>query len=164
MGDHDPFNEPKHSHPRARELMVEEFFWDCVDELAPFGSDEGWDAYYEWRDWRQRNPSASLRNCLAWISDGNLDEYNESLCETAQVERDMSEPDKALLAEHFDMFTLDTTIIATGLGQLIDEGRIDAEAKPFINVALRRQSHPLICEYDERRAMLDAIKRVVQAA
>ncbi len=36
MTEHDPFNEPERAHPRARELMSESFFWDCVDEEAPF--------------------------------------------------------------------------------------------------------------------------------
>lgn len=47
MCDHDPFNEPETAHPRARELMWEPIFWDCADEAAPFGSDEGFDAYYD---------------------------------------------------------------------------------------------------------------------
>ena len=55
MREHDPFNEPETAHPRARELMSEAFLWDCVDEEAPFGSDEGFDAYYEFREWRQHN-------------------------------------------------------------------------------------------------------------
>ena len=42
--DHDPWNEPSHRHPRANELMQDPMFWDCVNELAPFGSDEGADA------------------------------------------------------------------------------------------------------------------------
>lgn len=29
------------AHPRAIELVPEDFFWSCIDELAPFGSDEG---------------------------------------------------------------------------------------------------------------------------
>ncbi len=33
--------EKEHAHQRAIQLVPEEFFWDCVDELAPFGSDEG---------------------------------------------------------------------------------------------------------------------------
>jgi len=162
MTDHDPFNEPEQAHPRARELMVEPFFWDCVDERAPFGSDEGSDAYYEWRNWREENPSASLRDCLSWILNGELDAYNESLCSDEQIERDLANPDGAFLAEHYDMFTLDTTIIATGLGQLMDEGRIDTEAKPYVNVAIRRQMHPGGGEYDSE--VLEAIQRVVDAA
>ena len=41
--------------------MNEDFFWDCVDERAPFGSDEGNDAYYEWRHWREENPSGERK-------------------------------------------------------------------------------------------------------
>ena len=42
--DSDPFSAPETAHPRALDLMQEKFFWDCVDEEAPFGSDEGHDA------------------------------------------------------------------------------------------------------------------------
>jgi len=73
--DRDPFNAPETAHPRARQLMREEFFWDCVDEEAPFGSDEGWQAYYEFRGWR-RTSGKNLVECLSWICMGNLDGYN----------------------------------------------------------------------------------------
>jgi len=162
MSDHDPFNEPETAHPRARELMVEPFFWDCVDERAPFGSDEGSDAYYEWRNWRENNPSRPLTECLRWILDGDLDGYNDSLCTDEQIEHDLAEPDEAFMAEQYDMFTLDTTIIATALGQLMDEGRIDADAKSYVNVAIRRQLHPSVREYPAE--VLTAIQRVVDAA
>jgi hypothetical protein len=58
----------------------------------------------------------------------------------------------------------DATIIATGLGQLLDEGRIDAPAKPFIKVALRRQLHPSVVTSDHRRKILEAALRVVDRA
>lgn len=164
MSDHDPFNEPEIAHARARELMLEPFFWDCVDELAPFGSDEGWDAYYEWRRWREDNPSRGLKDCLSWILDGKLDGYNDVLCSDARVEADLESPDNAFLADHYDMFTLDTTVIATALGQLMDEGVLDAAARPYVITAITRQLHPRICKRDERREILAAVKRVVQAA
>ena len=138
MSDHDPFNEPETAHPRARELMCEYFFWDCVDEAAPFGSDEGSDAYYEWRDWREENPDAPLTDCFNWILQGELAAYNESLASDARIEQDIEEPEDAFLAESYDIFTLDTTIIATGLGQLMDEGRIDPDAKKFLHFAINR--------------------------
>jgi uncharacterized protein YfeS len=162
MSDHDPFNEPETAHPRARELMVEPMFWDCLDEAAPFGSDEGSDAYYEWRDWREENPDKPLTECFNWILDGQLDAYNDALATDEQIELDAQEPGDAFLAEHFDVFTLDTTIIATGLGQLMDEGTIDADAKPFIRVAIKRQRNPKAGHYDVET--LDAIARVVDAA
>jgi hypothetical protein len=57
------------------------------------------------------------------------------------------------------MFTLDTTIIATGLGQLMDEGRIDADAKPYIHIAIKRQRNSKAGYYPG--TTLDAIARVV---
>ncbi len=141
--------------------MPEAFFWDCSDEDAPFGSDEGWDAYYEWRGWRTDNPESEIKECIAWIVSDRLDEYNESLYSDAQVEKDIESPDDAFLAEGFDIFTLDTTIIATGLGQLIDEGKIDESAKPYLLVAATRQMHPKIYRSDERREILEAVKRVI---
>lgn len=164
MSDHDPFNEPEQAHPTARALMPEEFLWDCADEDAPFGSDEGWEAYYEWRRWRADNPDNEAKDCIAWIVSDRLDEYNESLHSDAQIERDLESPDDAFMAEGFDIFTLDTTIIATGLGQLIDEGKIDASAKPYLMVAVSRQLHPRLCGSDERRVILEATRRVINSA
>ncbi|XZE52537.1 molybdate metabolism regulator [Planctomycetaceae bacterium SH139] len=162
MTEHDPFNEPETAHARARELMVEPLFWDCVDEAAPFGSDEGSEAYYEWRNWRAENPGAPLIQCFDWILDGQLAAFNEALASDAQIEIDAANPDDAFLAQHYDMYTLDTTIIATGLGQLMDEGSIDSDAKPFMHVAIKRQRNPKAGHYDA--STLDAIARVVDDA
>lgn len=163
--EHDPFNEPEQAHPRARELMTEPFFWDCVDEEAPFGSDEGHDAYYEFRRWRESHKDENLTECFAWIMKGeSLDNYNQDLCTDEAVERDVEHPEDAFLADEFDINTLDVTIIATALGQLLDEGRIDAEAKPYVHVAIERQLHPKVLWSNQRRRILLAARRVVDAA
>jgi len=164
MTDHDPFNEPELAHARARELMTEEALWDCTDEEAPFGSDEGHDAYYEFRAWREQNPNSPLTECLSWILDGRLSEYDESIYSDARVAQDLAEPDEAFLAEHYDPFTLDATVIATGLGQLLDEGRIDADAKKYVQVAIGRQLHPSMLTSTHRKRILRAIARVVEQA
>jgi uncharacterized protein YfeS len=164
MSDHDPFNEPETAHPRARELMTEECFWDCTDEIAPFGSDEGFDAYYEWRSWREENPEAPLIECLDWIMSGRLQEFNESLLAEDRLEEDVDDPDSAFLSEDYDVFTLDATVIATALGQLLDEGRIDADAKKYVLVAIKRQSHPLHGGVSDRLDVLNAVNRVALLA
>lgn len=165
MSDHDPFNEPETAHPRARELMIEEILWDCVDEEAPFGSDEGHDAYYEFRAWRKRNKKENLTTCFAWImQDDELKKYNDELSSDETIERDLENPDEAFLADAYDMFTLDTTVIATALGQLLDEGRIDADAKPYVRVAIKRQLHPKVVTSEHRKSILIAIQRVIEAA
>jgi uncharacterized protein YfeS len=165
--DHDPWNEPSHRHPRADELMRDPMFWDCVNELAPFGSDEGADAYIEYRNWRRENPDVNLVECISWVLGGRQATYNESATEDAAIQ---AGDEFALEFGFSDAFTLDATIIATVLGQLVDEGRIDAEAKPFAEVAIRRQSHPAnLTRFDEsaiaeRRTILKSVQQVIGAA
>ncbi|MEY9977291.1 WGR domain-containing protein [Lysinibacillus sp. RC79] len=45
VGEYGP--QPKTSHPRFVAHFTEEFYYDCGDEEAPFGSDEGSDTLYE---------------------------------------------------------------------------------------------------------------------
>jgi uncharacterized protein YfeS len=166
--DHDPWNEPSRRHPRARQLVDDEALWDCANELAPFGSDEGADAYAEYRRWRSENPRCNLIECLAWILGAKTGEYNTALVSDSAIgDRDDSARDFG----YPDAFTLDATIIATVLGQLVDEGRIDPEAKPIAMVAVDRQSHPsVLSQYrdgatiDERRAILHSVRRIIDAA
>jgi uncharacterized protein YfeS len=164
MPDSDPFDDPAAAHPRARQLMTEDFFWDCVDEEAPFGSDEGHDAYYEFKSWRAENRTDNLLECMSWIMDGKLNDYADGLYADSTIERDLANPSGALLAEHYDMFTLDATVIATALGQLLDEGRIDPEAKPYVRVAIKRQMNPKVVTSQHRKNILLATLRVVDAA
>lgn len=164
MDDHDPFNEPELAHSRARELMPDEFFWDCTDEWAPFGSDEGATAYYEWRSWRSENPSRPIVDCFSWILEGRLDEFNEALHSDEQITKDLKNPDEAFMADSYDMFTLDTTIIGTGFGQLMDEGKIDPDAKRYIAISIERQLNDQVCEDEERREILLALKRALDVA
>src|SRR4051812_33829263 len=164
MSDHDPINEPETAHPRARELMAEAFLWDCLDEESPFGSDEGHEAYYEFRAWRQRHPKKKLTDCLTWIMGGALEGYTDELCSEKKIIEDLGDPDAAFLGDRYDMRTLDTTVIATALGQLLDEGRVDAEAKPFIRIAIRRQRHPKVVTGAHREEVLAAVERVIDAA
>ncbi len=137
----EPYGIDKHNaHPRAIELIPEPFFWDCVDELAPFGSDEGDTALAEYRDWRKEHPKTPTLECLRWTieSVGEMDfsDYNKTLLNPETIHTQLEDP-------NFDdqqfIYTLDISIIATGFGQLVDEGKIDAENKPIIQLALNRQ-------------------------
>lgn len=130
--EHDPWNEPAHRHPRAQEIMARAL-WSCVNEDAPFGSDEGATAYDEYRRWRAENPGAPLLACIEWI--GAEDDYP-------------------------DAYTFDATLIATVLGQLVDEGRIEQDAKPVALAAIERQ---LEDAEEERTELLDLARRAIVA-
>jgi uncharacterized protein YfeS len=114
----------------------EELF-DCVDEAAAFGSDEGSDAYSEYRRWRAENADASLVACSEWIGDES---------------------------DYADELTFNATIIATVLGQLVAEGRIDAEAKPFAQRAIQRQLWAARDDGDDARgALLEKAAAAIEA-
>ncbi|MED5620264.1 MolR family transcriptional regulator [Ideonella sp. BN130291] len=42
------------SHPKFRELAVDSFYYDCTDEFAPFGSDDGADTLAALQEWFRR--------------------------------------------------------------------------------------------------------------
>lgn len=130
----------ENAHPKAIELIPEEFFWSCIDELAPFGSDEGDTALAEFRDWRKENPDTPALECLKWViesvGDMKVTDYNHSLTDKELIKKQLKD-------EHFDdqqyIYTLDISVIATGFAQLVDEGVIEPQNKPLIKIALERQ-------------------------
>lgn len=160
----------QNAHQRAKQLVPEEFFWSCVDELAPFGSDEGDTALAEFRDWRKRNPTTPTIECLKWVieSVGEMDfeEYNEGLLNPAKVK-------EAIQDEDFDdqqyIYTLDNSVIATGYAQLVDEGVIEVQNKPIIRLAIDRLIiWAKLCENweyaDDYVSNLNVLSRVLDAA
>lgn len=160
------------AHPRAQELVPEEFFWDCVDELAPFGSDEGDTALAEFREWRLEHPHARLLKCLQWtiesVGEMEFAQYNDALLSEDLIREQVGNED---FDDQQYIFTLDVSVIATGFGQLVDEGRIEAEAKPCILRAIKRQAvwaqvrHRDGWEFaDEYCARLKVLERVLRDA
>lgn len=131
----------ENAHPRAQQLMLEDFFWDIGDELAPFGSDEGFEALAEFRNWRKENPNISVGFCIAWVIESvgefdNYEDYNEeNLVNTEKILQQLNDPE---FNDQQYILTLDTTFIATALGQLVDEGIIEADYKYYVQVAINR--------------------------
>lgn len=54
----------KSAHPKAQALMTDEFYWSPIEETAPFGSDDGSDVAYGFRQWRLANKTVSPLNYL----------------------------------------------------------------------------------------------------
>ncbi|WP_143180844.1 hypothetical protein [Buchananella hordeovulneris] len=129
------------AHPHAQALIPDDFFWDGGDDLSPFGSDEGFTALAEWRAWRAKHPRAAVRSCLQWVvrsvGEMPLAAYTDALASPARVQQLVADPQ---VDDWYEIFTLDISIIATVLGQFVDEGVVDASALPFLQRALNRQS------------------------
>ncbi len=149
------------AHPRATSLMVEDFFWNTFADDTPFGSDEGYEGYYSWREWRASNPGANLVEAVSWILENDRQTYLGLAT--------LDDPQKAFGDSSYvcgwDLWTLNITIITTALSQLLDEGTIDAEAKPFVTTATAIERSPHIENPGFMpEEVLDAIDRVVAAA
>ncbi|TGE25133.1 hypothetical protein E5K00_08020 [Hymenobacter aquaticus] len=162
-----------YAHPRALELAPEDFFWDCGDELAPFGSDEGDMALSEFREWRKENPALPVIDCLVWtiesVGEMPVEEYSDALLSESKITAQIADKD-------FDdaqyIYVLDTSVIATGFAQLVDEGQIDAACKPFIQRAIQRlttwseltDSMLPQSNVKEYHAKLQVLQRILQQA
>jgi uncharacterized protein YfeS len=160
----------ENANRRAVELIPEEFFWHCADELAPFGSDEGDTALAEYRDWRKQNPKTPTIECLKWVIEGvgemEFDEYNADLLDREKIKAEIKDED---FDDQQYIFTLDVSVISTGFAQLVDEGIIEPQNKPIIQLAIDREI--IWAEVSERWehakeyiANLNVLKRALQVA
>lgn len=160
------------AHVRAIELLTEDFFWSASDELSPFGSDEGYTALCDFRKWRKKNKKVSVGYCIAWVIESvgefsDYDDYNEeNLVDENKIKSQINN-------DEFDdqqyIFTLDSSVIATALGQLVDEGLIEVDYKYFVQVAINRlriwaNLHEDWNHKDEYVRRLNIIEKVLEKA
>ena len=83
---------PETAHPKAKALLSEEFFWSGIEETGPFGSDDGSDAFYGFRDWRKSNPQESPVKFLdALLSEWDFPAFNLSELDTGNISKYLSQ-------------------------------------------------------------------------
>ena len=137
-----------------------ESYKSALDAIL-MGCDRGNMAMNEWRSWRAQSPDRPMVDCFNWILAGELHNYNETLATDEQISFDVKNPEFTFFAEQMDMYTLDITIIASALTQLVDEGTVDESAKQYIEVALKRQSHPEARVHSQE--IIDSIRKAIFA-
>ena len=131
-------------HRRAVEIADYEFFWDNLNELAPFGSEEGYIAFTELAQWMRNNPQAPMIEYVKWVLecwDINFEDFDDSIIEPENICKIINDLD-------FDeeLMMLDVTIIASGFGQLVLKGRIDENVKNVIHLSLLRQMNSYVLD------------------
>jgi len=125
----------KTSHPNFVEYFNSEIYYDCCDEEAPFGSDEGSDSLYELEEHIRKHgnknitsfPEIIIRKSwgMTYIPPNNLEE----------------EHIKELIKERFTedlVYQSDQVIIAVAFGQIKITGFIDKNLKSLVIYALKR--------------------------
>ena len=128
---------------RAVEIADYKFFWDATDDLSPFGCEEAYIAFCEISDWIVENPNTPIIECFIWILESwelDLEDFNDEIIDSENILKIIQDLDF-----YEDLMSLDYTIIATGFGQLILQGKIDEDVKNIIQLSILRQmnSHVL---------------------
>ncbi|MEY4925765.1 MAG: hypothetical protein RI894_201 [Bacteroidota bacterium] len=126
--------DPDFAHPQAVELMPEPYFWNPDDDFSPLGSDEGFEAYAKFYEWRMKNRLEPILPYLQGIVSRNEEFYTEDMCSDAEI---------ALMIENSEdeeMYELDRAIIAVCFTQIIEEGALDKTAFPLLQRVIFRQA------------------------
>ncbi|MBK9511084.1 MAG: WGR domain-containing protein [Cytophagaceae bacterium] len=120
--------------PISKKLMNEDFYWSCVEETSPFGSDEGSDTFSFLREAFQDNPRTKPIDFLNSQFLSNPDFYPL---------RDLNCLDSDFLKKNFDdsdlLIIQDNAIWAVAFGQLVIRGHIDEEVISLAKISLKRQ-------------------------
>jgi uncharacterized protein YfeS len=77
---------PETAHPKARKLLTEDFYWSPIEETGPFGSDDGSDAFYGFREWRMSNKKASpVKFIEELLINWNYPEFNLNELDSSKI-------------------------------------------------------------------------------
>lgn len=132
-------------HKRAIEIADYKFFWDASDELAPFGCEEAYIAFCEISEWLDENPNTPIIECFIWILESwdlELDDFNDDIIESENILKIINDLDF-----YEELMSLDYTIIATGFGQLILQGKISEDVKNIIQLSILRQMNSHVLDF-----------------
>lgn len=157
-------------HPDAHRFLSEASSLLFSLDVGPLNSDRGSDAMHQFLGWREANPTATLGACLRWITESFAVDYHAGLTSDAIIEEQLAREESGDFEWDDQVYTLDETIIASALTQVIVDGRLDDDARGMLAIALTRQAHPLVlarCFGDgpePRRLALAEAKAVFDAA
>lgn len=125
----------KTAHPKAAALMNEDWYWNEADDFAPFGNDDGWDALYRFKEWREEHPDADAAECI-----GEFEEYWGISFSHKNIVDESALP--ALEKKNRLYRNVDRAIIAIAAAQAAMEGRLSPTLKQYALNAIRRTQAP----------------------
>ncbi|MBO9634928.1 MAG: hypothetical protein J7578_17590 [Chitinophagaceae bacterium] len=158
---------PGTAHPLAKKLMNDDFYWSPMDETAPFGNDDGADAWAGFRDWRQANKTGDP---IVYLKE-KVANWNYPVFDLSETSYQKLKPylEKDDLSNRY-MSGIDAAIAAIAFGQLYLEGTVDANFLDLAKTSIRRQLIPELLNSwgqknkDERerklRMMLAALNKI----
>jgi uncharacterized protein YfeS len=126
------------SHPRARDALVDAFFWDAGDPTGPFGDETGQEVLEAFRAFRAEEPRGAPLALLGELLEA---------WEVADGSWDVVDPDEVQdlgADDELGLLVRDEAILALAFAQIIVEGRVDPEVRRRALLALVRQGLPAL--------------------
>lgn len=124
---------PKTSHPRFAAAFTEEFYYDCGDEEAPFGSDEGSDTLHAIEQKLRKNPKLDFAAFPKHLIE---QEWGMRYIPVESLEKE------AVLnltrEQEMDIQQSDMITYATAFAQIKTTGKLDPDLKMRGLMALKR--------------------------
>lgn len=84
---------PKYAQPNAKKILKEDFYWSFEENTGPFGSDNAYDIFHSFLEWREDHSNISPVNFIY--------DYIEDI---GYPELDLKETNKAALLEYTDSY------------------------------------------------------------
>jgi uncharacterized protein YfeS len=129
------------AHPNAKQLMTDSFFFDIIEESAPFGSDDGSDTFAGFNDWRKNHPTESPVLFLEQqLNDWNYPGFDIEETNFENLESYLKEDEMSI---HY-MTGIDQAVVAIAFGQLYLEGTINNDIKELAKKSIKRELLPEI--------------------
>ena len=125
----------KTSHPNFVAAFRDEFYYDCTDDEAPFGNDNGADTLYELEDYYRNDNNdekISLFPKRIVMDIWDLNYINYDTFDRKVIQELFNKDRHSLLAT-------DQVIVAVALGEIKITGKIDPELKNMALNAVKRQ-------------------------
>jgi uncharacterized protein YfeS len=152
-------------HPKAKELMNEDFYFSPIDETGPFGSDDASDTYFAFANWRLNNKTKNPKDfIIPHLNDWDYPLFDLSITDYEKLKPYLNKGSIYVLS-----FTgIDQVILAVAFAQLYLEGEIDQELLMIAENALKRQLIPEILSMwpdnyqEERKDKLNKMMEVIK--
>ncbi len=140
--------------PLSKKLMNESFFWSCIEETSPFGSDEGSDVFSSLLEGFQENPRMKpIDFLMETFEDKSIYQLDDLNCiDSDTLEENIAELDYIIIQ--------DSAIWATTFGQLVIKGAVDNELKQIAINSLKRQTLELFLELHGDKKRLEHIAKM----
>ncbi len=122
---------PKTAHPKAAVIMIEKWWWNPADDLSPFGNDDGADAFYIFKDWREGNKNTKSSLFIKYLQK----RWGMSF---SHIEKDSETDLPEIEKENTFYRNIDRAIIGLAFGQFVLEGTISPELKSLGIKAIKR--------------------------